>query len=226
MKTIYIHHPLRDITYKSKKERYFMDSERQALLDYRTAHDNTWRMKLRFEKAIGEVFLAQNQLHDIDYEREELEEMWGYYLKQVDLTDVDIIHNIEIRFQVELRDFYLQVRKLHQRIIKFYDNVAVLDSEYTDLTNTYFKSSKPIDPLNFSILDDIFKFHEDRETDIKSLDKDLQEFLQTLTAVYVLLDDYIQLYNTFYQHYSTSLQKVEHLMKATQKLNSIWGDEG
>ncbi|TYR31236.1 hypothetical protein FXV77_21315 [Sphingobacterium phlebotomi] len=226
MKTIYIHHPLRDITYKSKKERYFMDSERQALLDYRTAHDNTWRMKLRFEKARGEVFLAQNQLHDIDYEREELEEMWGYYLKQVDLTDVDIIHNIEIRFQVELRDFYLQVRKLHQRIIKFYDNVAVLDSEYTDLTNTYFKSSKPIDPLNFSILDDIFKFHEDRETDIKSLDKDLQEFLQTLTAVYALLDDYIQSYNTFYQHYSTSLQNVEQLMKATQKLNSIWGDEG
>jgi len=150
----------------------------------------------------------------------------AYYTTQIDLTDVNIAHTIEIRFQVELRDFYLQVRKLHQRIIKFYDHVAALESEYNELIDTYFRSSKPIDPLNFSILDDIFKFHEDRETNIKSLDKDLQEFLQTLNAVYAILDEYIQLYNEFSQHYSASLQKIEHLMKAMQKLNSIWGDEG
>lgn len=222
MKTIYIHHPLRDITYKSRKKRYFMESEHRDLLKYRSAHDEVWRMKLHFEKAKGEVLLAENQLHDIDYDREELEEIWGYYLTQIDLADANITHVLEMRFQVELRDFYLQIRKLHQRIIKFYDNVAVLESEYTDLINTYFKSSKPIDPHNFRVLDDIFKFHEDRETNIKSLDKDLQEFLQTLTAVYERLDDYIEWYTTFYQHYSASLQKIEHLMKATQKLNVIW----
>lgn len=226
MKTIYIHHPLRDITYKSKNERYFMDSERQALLDYRTAHDDTWRMKLRFEKAKGDVLLTQNLLYDIDYEREELEEMWEYYLTQVDLTEADIVHTIEIRFQVELRDFYLQIHKLHQRLIKFYDHVAALESEYNELIDAYFRSRKPIDPLQFNVLDDIFKFHEDRETNIKSLDKDLQEFLQTLNAVYAILDEYIQLYNEFSQHYSASLQQIEHLMKATQKLNRIWGDEG
>lgn len=226
MKTIYIHHPLRDITYKSKQERYFMESERRDLLNYRAAHDEVWRMKLRFEKAKGEVFLSQNLLHDIDYEQEELKEMWEYFLTQVDFADADITHTLEIRFQVELRDFYLQIRKLHQRIIKFYDHVAILESEYNELVDTYFRSSKPIDPLNFTILDDIFEYHEDRETNIKSLDKDLQEFLQTLNAVYTILEEYMQLYTEFSRHYALSLQKIEQLMKATQKLNRIWGDEG
>lgn len=225
MKTTYIHHPLRDITYKSKRNRYFMESERQALLAYRTAHDDTWRMKLRFEKAKGDVLLTQNLLHDMDYEREELEEMLEYYTTEIDLTDADIAHTIEIRFQVELRNFYLQVRKQHQRIITFYDKVAVLESTYADLIDTYYRAGKPIDPLNFRVLDDIFKFHEDRETNIKSLDKDLQEFLETLNAVYAILDEYIQLYSEFSQHYSASLQKTEQLMKAKQKLNSVWGDE-
>lgn len=222
MKTIYIQHPLRDITYKSREKRYFMASERQDLLDYRAAHDDAWRMKLRFEKAKGEVLLAQNKLHDVDYEREDLEEMRTYYLTQVDLTDDHAAHSVDIQLQVELRDFYLQVRNLHQRIITFYDNVAALESEYKDLTDTYFRSTKPIDPLNFRILDAIFEHPEDRETDIKSLDKDLQEFLQKLARVYAILDDYIQLYNEFHQHYSTSLQKVGQLMQAAQKMNSIW----
>lgn len=223
MKIIAIQHPLRDITYKSKNDRYFMDSERQALLDYRTAHDDTWRMKLRFEKAKGDVLLAQNELLDIDYEREELQEIWSYYQEQADLTDVNAAHTLEMRFQVELRALYLQVRKLHQRTIHFYDKVAVLEMEYADLTDTYLRAGKPIDPLNFRILDDIFRFHEDRETDIKSLDKDLQEFLKMLTSVYLILDDYVQLYSEFNQHYSASLQKTADLMKATQKLNGVWG---
>lgn len=223
MRIIAIQHPLRDIMYKSKEERYFMDSERQVLLNYRIAHDDTWQMKLRFEKAKGDVLLAQNELQDIDYDREDLEEMWTYYLAQIDLADIDIIHTLEMRFQVELRDFYLQIRKLHQRIIQFYDKVAVLESEYADLTDTYLRADKPIDPLNFRVLDNIFECHEDRETDIKSLDSDLQQFLQTLTSVYTILDDYTLLYSDFYRHYSTSLQKVAGLMNDTQKLNSIWG---
>lgn len=222
MKTIYIQHPLRDITYKSKEDHYFMESEHLDLLKYRAAHDEVWQMKLRFEKTRGDVLITQHKLQDIDYEREALEDMWAYYLTQIDLNDPQRIHTLEMRFQVELRNFYLQIRKLHHLIIKFYDHVAMLESEYTDLTDTYFKFGRPIDPLNFRVLDDIFKFHEDRETDIKSLDQDLQEFLQTLNEVYATLDDYTQIYTEFYQHYSASLKKIEELMKATQKLNSIW----
>ncbi|WP_146191116.1 hypothetical protein [Sphingobacterium athyrii] len=45
---------------------------------------------------------------------------------------------------------------------------------------------KPIDPLNFQVLQSVFEHYEDMQVDVVSLDRDLQEFLTIVTEVYEL----------------------------------------
>ena len=222
MTTIYIPHPFRDITYQSKNKYYFLPYERQQLQRYRAAHDEAWQLKQRFETAKGAALLAQNELNDYDYDREELEFIWENYVTEIDFTDKALLHTLDIRAQVELRDFYLEVRKLHERLIKFYDKLAAVEAEYKELTKSYLRQDKPLDPLNFTLLDDIFKFHEDRETDIESLDQDLQAFLQELTAVYAILDTYVEVYSALHTQYGDSLHKMAQLMHTIQQLDNLW----
>ena len=224
MKTITIQHPLRLISYKSKHDRYFMDSERRDLLAYRRAHDEAWRMKIHFQQVQGEVLLTQHELDDMTYDRQELEEMWDYYRDQVDFNHPELIFQVEMRFQVELRDFYLQVRGLQQKSIRFYDKVAALEIDYKVIIDSYYRGKKPLDPLDFHILDDIFTFASDRETDIVSLDEDLQAFLQELGAIYTDLDNYIASYSAFYTQYQQQLQKVAELLQTIKPLDRIWSD--
>ena len=222
MKTIIIQHPLRTISYKTQDEPYFMPSEHKTLQAYRAAHDEAWRMKMRFEQASGEVLLVQHRLDDINYELRELENMWGYYTEQLDFSAYNIQDQIELRFQVELRDFYLQVRRAHQDTIEFYDQIARQEMEYKQLTDTYYRHKKPLDPLDFHVLDDIFNHPSDRDTDIVSLDADLQAFLKELTGIYQLLEDYLIAYSMLTTAYHHTLAKLGKLQEAIKPLDRVW----
>src|SRR5690606_36755129 len=157
-----------------------------------------------------------------EYDREELEFIWENYVTEINFTDKALLHTLDIRAQIGSRDLYLEVRKLHDRLIKFYDKLAAVEAEYKELTKSYLRQDNPLDPLNFSLLDDILKFHEDRESDIESLDQDLHAFLQELTVVYAILDTYVELYSALHNQYGDSLHKMAQLMHTIQQLDNLW----
>ena len=109
-------------------------------------------------------------------------------------------------------------------MVKFFDRIGPLNQAYTDIINTYIRmrDKKPLDPLQFNVLDDIFRFHDDMEVEIDSLDKDLQKFLAVLADIYTLLDDYVEQYNVLHTTYSNALQRSVELADAVQVFNKIW----
>lgn len=223
MKTIVITHPLRDIVYQLKENSFPSSIEVDALEAYRRAHDEAWRMKLRFEKEKGEILLAHIELDTLNADMEELEGIRSHYLNQIDFSDADALTAMDIRFQVELRDYYNQVQQQQKAVVKFYDRIGPLTQTYTDIVNTYFKGEKPLDPLQFKVLDQVFEFHDDMQVTIGSLDKDLQGFLQVLTEIYTFLDDdYIRQYNVLYTAYTDALQRSVDLVKSVRGFNRIW----
>lgn len=217
MKTICIKHPLREIVYATKETGFYMIHEAQALDDYRKAHDEVWKMKLLFERERGNILLAIIQIDLLDREYQNLLDMHNYYKASNEFTQSVPLHNIDYKLQVELRDFYLQVAELHQATLQFYDEVRSCTKAYNDIVDTFYRGEKPIDPLNFTVLDSIFRHQEDMDVDIVSLDKDLQAFLQSTTDVYTILDDYIMQYNELYNMYSRAVAKVAELRKTAEQ---------
>ncbi|WP_164110509.1 MULTISPECIES: hypothetical protein [Sphingobacterium] len=213
MKTICIKHPLRDLIYTTNEIGTPLSHEVQSLDNYRKAHDEVWKMKLLFEKERGKVLLAIIEIDLLDREYLELLDMYNFYKETSQLSPSAPLYNLDYKLQVELRDFYLQVKELHQAILRFYDEVRSCTTAYNAITDTFYRGDKPIDPLNFTVLDAIFLHHEDMDVDIVSLDKDLQEFLQTVTEVYNTMDDYIVQYNELYQIYSRAIFNIAQLSK-------------
>jgi hypothetical protein len=161
----------------------------------------------------------------LDEERYEFSNMFDFYKEQIDFSSKSLHTELEVGFQVELRNFYNSVIEQHRKLVQFYDVIGTRDREYTTITDTYFRGEKPIDPLHFEVLDSVFRHHEDMHVDVVSLDKDLQQFLAVLTDVYLLLDSYIQQYNILYTAYSDILQKTAQLTKDVQMLQTVWGEQ-
>ncbi|NGM62524.1 hypothetical protein G5B30_11425 [Sphingobacterium sp. SGG-5] len=224
MKTITIDHPLRTISYQLRDNNFMTKHEPLALDKYRLAHDQVWRMKRLFEQEKGEVQLALIDLHKLDAEREELNEMLGFYKEQVDLSSENLHLEMDVKFQVEVRSFFNDVNEQHRKVIRFYDVIGERDTEYITITDTYCRGEKPIDPLHFKVLDSVFEHHSDMQVDVASLDKDLQQFLAVLQDTYLLLDTYIQYYNKLYKAYGNVLHKTAQLTKDAQVLQRVWGD--
>lgn len=223
MKTICIKHPLREIIYATKETGFNMIHEVQALDDYRKAHDEVWKMKLLFEKERGNVLLAIIQIDLLDREYQNLLDMHNYYKQNSELVQpVTLLHK-DYKLQVELRDFYLQVTALHQATLRFYDEVRSCTDAYNTIVDTFYRGDKPIDPLNFTVLDSIFRHSEDMDVDIASLDTDLQAFLQTLTQVYNTLDDYVLQYNELYGVYSRAIANIAQLTKEVGQWQHLGG---
>lgn len=150
--------------------------------------------------------MAHIELDGLNADMEELENIRDHYLNEIDFSKADSHRDMDIRLQVELRDFYNQVHQHQQTLVKFYDYIGPLTQTYSDIVATYFRGEKPLDPLQFKVLDDVFTFHDDMQVSISSLDKDLQGFLQMLTDIYAFLDDdYISHYNTLLTAYSDAL---------------------
>lgn len=223
MTTINIDHPLRRISYQVKREGYTIPSETEALENYRLAHDQVWRMKHLFEQEKGEVQLTLIHLQKLHEEYHELNHIFDHYKKEIDFSSKSLATELEVNFQVELRDFYNSVLQQQHKMVRFYDIIGLRDAEYTMIKDTYFRGEKPIDPLHFKVLDQIFIHHTDMQVDVISLDKDLQQFLAVLSDVYRILDDYIQQYNKLYNSYSAILQKASLMTKEVQTLQVIWG---
>ncbi len=224
MKTITLDHPLRSISYKIRENYFPLNTEARALDNYRLAHDQVWRMKRLFEEEKGEVQLALIDLHKLDAERQELNDMLNFYKEEIDLSGESLHIEMDVKFQVEVRDFYNNVNRQHSKVIRFYDVIGTRDAEYITITDTYYRGGKPIDPLHFKILDSVFENYSDMQVDVVSLDKDLQQFLAVLQEVYLLLDKYVQHYNILYKTYSAVLQKTAQLTKDVQELKRIWND--
>lgn len=217
MKTICIKHPLREIIYATSETGFYLNHEAQTLDDYRKAHDQVWKMKQLFENERANVLLAIIQIDILDRKYQDLLDIHNFYKENSELSQPAFLHNIDYKFQVELRDFYLQVIELHNTTLQYYDEARRCNSSFDEITNTYYRGKKPIDPLNFTVLDSIFRHHEDMNVDIASLDKDLQGFLQTLTEVYHTLDDYIVQYNELYNVYSRAISNIAQLCKEVQQ---------
>src|SRR5690606_532083 len=225
MKTLTIDHPLRTISYKVKDNSFPTPYELQVLDDYRLAHDQVWYMKRLFESEKAEAQLALIDLHKLDEEQEELSRMLTFYKGELDINDKKLHANVDILFQVELRNFYNSVIEQQQKLIRFYDHIGIRDREYTLITDTYYKEEKPVDPLHFTVLDFVFEHYEDMQVDIVSLDKDLQEFLAELSDVYRLLDAYIAQFNLLYRTYETVLKKTAQLTRSVQVFQVIWENQ-
>src|SRR5690606_37673609 len=131
-------------------------------------------------------------LHKLDAERQELNDMLNFYKEEIDLSSESLHIEMDVKFQVEVRDFYNNVNRQHSKVIRFYDIIGARDAEYITITDTYYRGGKPIDPLHFKILDSVFENYSDMQVDVVSLDKDLQQFLAVLQEVYLLLDKYVQ----------------------------------
>src|SRR5690606_10337708 len=131
IQTVLITHPLRDIVYQLEKHSFASPIEVRALEAYRQAHDEAWRMKLRFEMEKGEILLAYIDLEKLNIELEEFESLRDHYLRQADFSDAVAIANMDVRLQVEMRDFCTQARQQRKRLVKFYDRMAPLTQTYT-----------------------------------------------------------------------------------------------
>lgn len=222
-KTVLITHPLRDIVYQLKEESFPSPIEVRALEAYRRAHDEAWRMKLRFEMEKGEVLLAYIDLEKLNAGLAEFEGLRDHYQRQADFSDAAAAANVDIRLQVELRDFYIQVRQQRQALVRFYDRMAPLTQAYTDIINTYLRGERPLDPVQFKVFDDVFRFHDDMQVTITSLDKDLKGFLEVLTDIYAFMeDDYVSHYNVLYNAYNEALQRSVALVKSVQVFHTVW----
>ncbi len=224
MKTITIDHPLRSISYKIRENSFPLNTEIQALDSYRSAHDQVWRMKRLFEEEKGEVQLALIDLYKLDAEGQELRDILGFYKEQMDLSSKNLPADLDVKLQVEIRNFYNSVMQHHRNTVQFYDVIGARDTAYVKITDTYYRGEKPIDPLHFKVLDSVFENYSDMQVDIVTLDKDLQQFLTALGDVYLLLDKYVQHYNILYKAYGTILHNTGDLTKEVQELKRVWGD--
>ncbi|MCY4779859.1 hypothetical protein ORI89_09360 [Sphingobacterium sp. UT-1RO-CII-1] len=226
METILIRHPLREIIYhlKLKEERIYSVAEEQALQNYVYAHNTVWQMKVEFEKEKADAMLYYIDLNRLIGGRKELENIYNFYKPQIDFGNPNLHIDLDMKLQIELRDYCNTVYKHQQNLIKFYDHLGPKQTLYGEIVQKYFtRTAANIDPANFTLLDEILTKHpEDSNVDITSLDKDLKEFLKTTNDVYVLLDEYIEEYNTLYTAYLGELDKTEELVKTITPLNSIW----
>jgi len=221
--TVLITHPLRDIVYQLKEPDFPSPTEERALEAYRHAHDEAWRMKLLFEKERGEVLLACIDLDKLNAGLGEFEGIRDHYLKHLDLSDAGAAARIDIKLQIELRGFYNQVQQQQKALVRFYDRISPLRQTYMDIADRYFRGERPLDPAQFNVLDDVFRFHEDMQVTITSLDKDLQGFLQVVTDIYTFLEDeYISQYNVLDTTYGESLHRSVDLVKSVQVFNTVW----
>lgn len=223
MKTICIKHPLRDIVYTTKETGFYKIHEVKALDDYRKAHDEVWKMKLLFEKERGNILLAIIQIELFEKKYQNLLDIHNFYKESSGIAPSTSLLHTDYKLQVELRDFYLQVTALHQATLRFYDEVQSCTNAYNTIVDTFYRGDKPIDPLNFTILDSAFCHHEDMEVEITSLDTDLQAFLQTLTQVYNTLDDYVVQYNELYGVYSRAIANIAQLTQEVRQWQHLGG---
>lgn len=221
-KSITINHPLRSINYLTKDIGFPSNLEEQALLNYRKAHDQAWFMKIRFEQERGNALLESIALSDLDAEIAELVAMLDWYSGTGALNKELPLAEVDIKLQIELRDYYLKIEAAHRNTIKFYDRIALREQEYNDIVDKYYRFDKPLDPLKFDVLDDIFEFADDMDADVASLGTDLEDFLSVLTQLYDLLEKYFVAYHDLHAAYGKTVHNMAELTKAAQVLRPFW----
>lgn len=222
LKSITINHPLRSINYLTKDIGFPSNLEEKALLNYRKAHDQAWFMKIRFEQERGNALLESIALSDLDAEITELVAMLDWYSDTGALNKELPLVEVDIKLQIELRDCYLKIEAAHRNTVKFYDRIALREQEYNDIVDAYYRYDKPLDPLKFNVLDDVFEFSSDMNVDIESLSIDLEDFLSVLSSVYDLLEKYFVAYHELHKGYGETVHKMAALTKSAQVLRPFW----
>lgn len=224
MENVLIRHPLREINFslKPKEEQNYYISEDLTVQNYIRAHSTIWEMKIGLEKERGEAMLAHLELDQLIKAREELEDIYEFYKPQLDFTNPNLNSELDIRLQVELRDYCKETIRLQNKLVRFYDNLGSLQIVNDDIVDKHFAGVESAELLNLKVLDDILAQQTHPHIDLVSLDKDLQEFLDIVSDVYKLLDDYIEEYNLLYAAYLHELDKAVELVQMTRPLNSIW----
>jgi len=222
LKSITINHPLRTINYLTKDIGFPRNLEEQALLNYRKAHDQAWFMKIRFEQERGNALLESITLSDLDTEIADLVKMLDWYKEQEIFDKEEPLVDVDIQLQIELRDCYLKIEAAHRNTIKFYDRIALREQEYNDIVDTYYRYDKPLDPLKFNVLDNVFEFASDMDVDVASLGTDLEDFLSVLTQIYDLLEKYFVVYHELHKGYGKTVHKMVALTKSAQILRPFW----
>ncbi|TJZ62824.1 hypothetical protein FAZ15_00490 [Sphingobacterium olei] len=96
-------------------------------------------MKIQLEKDRGDILLTQLKLDLLVDERKELERIHDFYTGQVDRSQADLLVNVDIKLQVEIRDFANQVTKLHHDTILFYDGIQRNSEHYNRYTDSYYR---------------------------------------------------------------------------------------
>ncbi|MDF2518150.1 MAG: hypothetical protein K0R59_3446 [Sphingobacterium sp.] len=222
MRNITINHPLRTINYLTEDIGSPSQLEEGALLAYRKSHDQAWFMKTRFVEERGNTLLESIALADLDAEIADLTDMLEWYKETGELNREQPLADVDIKLQIELRDCYLKIEEAHRRTVRFYDRIALREQVYNDIVDKYYRYEKPLDPLKFKVLDQVFEFASDMNVDVESLSTDLEDFLSVLLQVYDLLEDYFVAYHDLYKGYGDTVHKMAALTKSAQILRPFW----
>lgn len=222
MKTIIKPHPLRDIVLEFDDAVQPPAFEQEALSQYYNAHDATFALSEHAKKQIVAVNEAKDILDDltlrrlnIDQELDFLEE--GLGVKVLDSFD----YSVDLKFTIDFDTFFGGVLQHNDDLKHLYNLVSGLTKQYNTDIGKIYEDDYLIEPIYFTVPDDLYERYEELSLNVVSLDRDHQCFL----GAYKIVDDeywkYLDDAKILFDGFSTNVRESEAIYRRVEHVDTV-----
>jgi hypothetical protein len=223
MKEIVRKHPLRPIILRFDLTKRQLDFEKKGLDAHYLMHDLTWDML----QALQEQYRI---LEEIDYEIAELEYLLLPIEQDLDILEVFLKikdpsvlpfdrHDEGNEVSIDIADFYQEVIYHNQRMQDLYDDVSAAYQQFNTHFDMIYEKESWIDEQLWKDIHLIYSNYPQAQVDIVSLDRDQEEFKETLSETFELQDRYNEYGQVLFASFNTLQARSKECYQRAETVN-------
>lgn len=223
MKEIVKEHPLRPIILRFDFDKPQLEFERKGLESHYQMHDLTWEMFQNFKQhylALREIDLKISELDYLLLPIEQDLDILEVFLKIKDPSVLPFDEKDgEVDISIDLQTFYQGV---HNHNLKLNDLHSLVTHEHDWFKAHFDMIYEKESWIDTSLWDDIHKIYRnylDAQVDIVTLDRDQEEFRETLSEVFDYQDMYGDFGETIFEAYANLNKRSDLNYRRTEVVN-------
>ena len=222
MKEIVKQHPLRTIVLEFDMDKPALDFETQALEAYYRQHDRTWDTKQQLQLHKDAFYQLEVKITELDYALLPIEQQLDFLEAGFQLKDQKDLPFIDEEFTIDVGEFNNDVYQHNQELVALWKGIDAEQTWYNDWADHIYENESWFDEQDdegSDLIHKVFRHYEEVSVDIVSLDRDQQEFFETVSEVSELQDEYFDYGEAVIKAYTELHGRSEAIYRRAEVLN-------
>lgn len=222
MKEIVKQHPLRPIILEFDMAKQALDFEAEALHAYYRQHDRTWETKQQLLQHKDALFSLEVRITELEYSLLPIEQQLDFLEAGFQLTDQHELPFIEEGFTIDVGEFNNDVIAHNKGLIELHGLVVAEQEWFNEWADFIYDNEDWFDAddeLGDELIHKVFRHYEEVSVDIISLDRDQQEFFDSVGEVTELQSEYFDYGEAVLDLYTALHGRSEEVYRRAERLN-------